>query len=71
MQLPCSLKTYFSLPQEVFECIVPVALKVFSSLDFMFFYMNLFYLRLRVDFFFFMVVFVASEVFCNLWVTIF
>lgn len=55
MQLPCSLKTDFRLPQELFECIVPVAFKVFSSLDFMLSSYEkkkkkLFYLQLEVNF---------------------
>lgn len=37
MQQPCCLKTGFRLPQGVFECIVPVAFNVFSSLDFILF----------------------------------
>lgn len=37
MQQPCSLETGFRLTHEVLECIVPVAFKVFSSLEFMFF----------------------------------
>lgn len=40
MQQPCCLKTAFRLPHEVFECIVPVAFKVFSSWDFYAFYMK-------------------------------
>lgn len=76
MQLPCSLKTDFKLPQELFECIVPVAFKVFSSLDFM---LSSYEKKkkevvlspTRSEFFFFMVVFLTSEIFCDLWVALF
>lgn len=72
MQLPCSLKTDFRLLKEVFECIVPVVFKVFSSLDFMLFsYEKVILSPTQSGFFFFMVVFAASEIFCDLWVAIF
>lgn len=72
MQLPCSLKTDFRLLKDVFECIVPVACKVFSSLDFMLFlYERVILSPGQSGFLFFMVVFVTSEIFYDLWVAIF
>lgn len=53
MQQSCCLKTDFKLPHEILECIVLVAFKVFSSLDFMLFlYEKLIFSPAQSGFFF-------------------
>lgn len=61
IQQPCCLRTDFRVPHEVFECIVPVAFKVFGSLDFMLFlYEKVILSPVQVDFSFY-------DCFCCLW----